>query len=103
MEKNLEKIVTKLFNSKLVKNIYPMLDRIEIDNVNFKRIPPQITLNIFLNDPTITKENMYRKEFDPHYLVEYHLKRLLKHVELRDIYLTFKLFGPDGDLILDWS
>ena len=103
MEKNLEKIVTKLFNSKLVKNVYPMLDRIEIDNVNFKRIPPQITLNIFLNDPTITKENMYRKEFDPHYLVDHYLKHLLKHVELSDIYLTFKLFGPDGDLILDWS
>jgi hypothetical protein len=41
--------------------------------------------------------------FDPHYLVEKHLKELSKYLGLEFHRITFKLFGPDGKLLLNWD
>ena len=79
-EEKLINAFSKLINSDVLKSIYPMLDNIDIvkvnDNPNF--IGYDMSLNIFLNDPSINKNNMYAKDFDPHYLVEKHLKGLSK-------------------------
>jgi hypothetical protein len=103
-----EKIITafsKLINSDVLKNIYPMLDHIDIvevkENPNF--IGYDMSVNIFLNDPSIDKNNMYSKEFDPHYLMEKHLKNLSKYLGVDVHRITYKLYGPDGDLLLNWT
>jgi hypothetical protein len=103
-----EKIITafsKLINSDVLKSIYPMLDHIDIvkvkDNTHF--IGYDISVNIFLNDPSINKNNMYTKDFDPHYLVEKHLKDLSKYLGVDFHKITFKLYSPDGELLLNWD
>ncbi len=62
----------------------------------------KLFITVKLNDPTITKENMYDKAFDPHYLYDHHLKYLLKFLNInRDtatidqVYL--KVVGTDGE------
>ena len=63
----------KLINSSAIKDIYPMVDHIEINHDEdfiTQRGNRRIDVDIFLNDPTITKENMYDREFDPHYFHE---------------------------------
>jgi hypothetical protein len=96
---------SKLINSDILKSIYPMLDHIDIvrvkDNPNFKGY--DMSVDIFLNDPTIDKNNMYNMNFDPHYLVEKHLKDLSKYLGLDFYKITFKLYSPDAELLLNWE
>lgn len=103
-----EKITTafsKLINSDILKKIYPMLDHIDItritDNPNF--IGYDMSVNIFLNDSSITKHNMYEKDFDPHYLTDKYIKDLSKYLGLDMFNIKFKLYGPDGNLLLNWD
>jgi len=95
----------KLINSDLLKNIYPMIDHIDItsfrDNPNF--IAYDMSVNIYLNDPTIHKHNMYEKEFDPHYLVEYHIKSYFPYFNLKNLVIDYIVWGPDGDIVYSWK
>ena len=104
-EEKLIKAYSKLINSDVLKSVYPMLDHIDIvkvkDNPNF--VGYDMSVDIFLNDSSIDKNNMYTKDFDPHYLVGKHLKNLSKYLGLEFHRITFKLFGPDRDLILNWD
>ena len=66
----------------------------------------QIWITVKLNDPTITSENMYDKAFDPHYLFDYHLKYLLKFLNIDRNTATFqqvfiKVINKDGETIYD--
>jgi hypothetical protein len=67
----------KLLNSDTINKIYPMVDHIDI-RMDEDFVTPRgnrlLDVDIFLNDPTITEKNMYDNDFDPHYLVEYHIK-----------------------------
>jgi len=96
---------TKLINSDVLKNIYPMVDHITItkfqENPNFGSYT--MSVNIYLNDPSINKNNMYKKELDPHYLTGFHIKNLAKYLGIELTRVLFKLFGPDGELLLDWD
>lgn len=85
----------KLANSDSIKKIYPMVDHIEISQYGSRRIG----IDIFLNDGTITKENMYDKEFDPHYLVAYHLKNYYPYFGVENTMSNFIVYGPDGDIV----
>lgn len=105
---NEKKVITaysKLINSDVLKSIYPMLDHIDInsikDNPNF--IGYEMSVNIFLNDPIIDKNNMYSRNFDPHYLVEKYLKDLSKYLGIDFHQIKFKLYSPNGELILNWD
>ena len=105
IDEKIIKAYSKLINSDVLKSIYPMVDNIYIskikDNPNF--IGYDMSVNIILNDPTITKNNMYQKNFDPHYLVDYHLKELSKYFGLEFHGIVFKLYSPDGELLLNWD
>jgi hypothetical protein len=106
VDKKIISAYSKLINSDVVKNIYPMIDNIEI--IEFKEHPRfnnayNMSINIYLNDPTITKNNMYEKNFDPFYLVEKHLKDLSNYLGLEFGKIGFKLYGPDGELLLNWG
>jgi hypothetical protein len=97
----------KLVNSSVIKDVYPMVDRIEFvydtDKQNKWKHHEHLDIDIFLNDSTFTKENMYDKEFDPHYLVEHHIKKYFPYFNLKNIAMDFIVWGPDGDIIYSWK
>jgi len=94
----------RLFNSDYIKRIYPMIDKIDVEVVwdGDEDFPfYKLYLTVKLNDPTITSDNMYDKEFDPHYLYEEHLRYLLQFLgisrntaTIEQVYI--KILGPDG-------
>ena len=79
----------KLANSKLITKIYPMIDEISVLYAE-----GTIWIRINLKDPGITKENMYEKGFDPHYLIDYHIRKLMK-------YLGFEKYTPVDFVVYD--
>lgn len=95
----------KLANSGIIKNIYPMVDRIEIRNGNIvtQRGNTLLNIDIFLNDESITSENMYEMELDPHYLIEKHLKQYFPYFDVDKIVTDFIVWNPDGDIIYSWK
>ena len=95
----------KLANSGIIKNIYPMVDRIEIRNGNIvtQRGNTILNIDIFLNDESITSENMYEMELDPHYLIDKHLKQYFPYFDVDKIVTDFIVWGPDGNIIHSWK
>ena len=95
----------KLANSGIIKNIYPMVDRIEIRNGNIvtQRGNTLLNIDIFLNDESITSENMYEMELDPHYLIDKHLKQYFPYFDVDKIVTDFIVWGPDGSIIHSWK
>ena len=97
--------LNKLVNSGIIKNIYPMIDHIDIDIYHTHSYHSEdfLALNcqIYLNDPEITKENMYEMGFDPHYLVEFHISDLLPYFGLKNVINTkIEVYSPDGSRIM---
>ena len=96
----------KLINSSNIKEIYPMVDHIDI-HYNGDLYAPRgwggIEIDIFVNDPTMTEENMYDKEFDPHYLVEYHIKQYFPYFNIDKMVLTFIVWDLDGNIVYSWK
>jgi hypothetical protein len=95
----------KLANSGIIKNIYPMVDRIEIQNGNIvtQRGNTLLNIDIFLNDESITSENMYEMELDPHYLIDKHLKQYFPYFDVDKIVTDFIVWGPEGNIIHSWK
>lgn len=85
----------KLANSKLITKIYPMIDEISVLYVE-----GIIWIRINLKDPSITKENMYEKGFDPHYLIDYHIAKLMKYLGIeRKTPVDFVVYDAEGRII----
>jgi hypothetical protein len=99
----------KLANSGIIKQIYPMIDHIEIhtnEDKQFKHhnwAPDTIDVDIFLNDPEITSLNMYDKELDPHYLVDKYLKEYFPYFNINNSIVDFIVWGTDGEVIYSWK
>jgi hypothetical protein len=96
----------KLINSSAIKEIYPMVDHIDVrynGDLYADRGWGGMEFDIFVNDPTITKENMYEKEFDPHYLVEHHIKQYLPYFNIDKSVLNFIVWDLDGNIITSFE
>jgi hypothetical protein len=97
----------KLLNSDTITKTYPMVDHIDIrmdEDFITPRGNRRLDVDIFLNDPTITEKNMYDYDFDPHYLVEYHIKNYARYLGIENKYvINFIVWGPDGDIIHSWK
>lgn len=99
------KVLDKLMNSDIIKTVYPIIDKIEtiVEDDGDDTDPfYKIVVKIYLNDDSITENNMYKKGLDPHYLIDIYMIDLLKLVsvstrEIEQIYI--KLFNPEGKLI----
>jgi len=78
-------------------SIYPMIEHIDaydIEGIN------RLILRIYVSDPEMTKDNMYQKELDPYYLIDYHLKKYLPYFNIpRNYKFGFVVVGPDGNII----
>jgi hypothetical protein len=94
----------KLLNSGVIQDIYPMVDNIRLSipedtNPNYKGLN-NLNIDIILNDPTFNKANMYQREFDPHYLVDYHIRKLyFPYFNIEKVITNFIVWGPDGKII----
>ena len=99
------KILNKKLNSEYIKNIYPVIDRIETRVLwdGDEEIPfYDIDLKIYVNDPDMEISTMYEKGLDPHYLIDEHMIFLLRFYDIssRDInQIYIKVIGPDGNVI----
>lgn len=104
-------ILTKISNSELIKNIYPMVENIRISThfISDKNEKPYLVFVITVNDNEMTKTNMYDKDFDPHYLVEYHIRGLIrnyvspKHLDLGDNNINIIVLNTNGDIVYNWD
>jgi hypothetical protein len=99
------KIANKLFNSDYIKDIYPMIDRIETQVISDgdEELPfYTLFIMVHLNDPDINSNNMYEKGFDPHYLIQRDLKFMLKMagISTRDIIqISVLVRNPNGEIV----
>ena len=91
----------KLINSDMIKNVYPIVDHIDI--VEFRKLPLlsiyDLSVNIFVNDTDMTVENMYDSNFDPHWLTDHYLKNIAKYIGLSIRFIRFNLYDTNGRLI----
>lgn len=97
----------KLINTSAIKDIYPMVDHINIKynpelSSGYKGIG-RLDFEIFLNDPTFNLTNMYQREFDPHYLVEYHIKKYLPYFNIDKVIMNFDVKDLDGNIITSYK
>ena len=104
------KLLSKMVNSEIIKNIYPAVDHIVIGLYKnpfhvYAKNADVLEFEIYLNNPDIVDEDsMYENYVDPHYMVDYHIKKLLSYVGLEDIEaLSFVVYGADGEQITFWN
>jgi hypothetical protein len=107
------KLLSKMVNSDIIKNIYPAVDHIVVgvykNPFSFHGNDDVLEFEIYLNNPDIYDEfSMYDNGLDPHYLVDYHIKKLLRYVGLENIEaLNFIVYNTDGERIsipgTDWN
>lgn len=70
----------------------------EIEAYNFD--DSLLVFKIFIDDSKITKDNMYSRGLDPHYLIDFHIKEILPYFSIpRTVSLGFILIGPDGEVV----
>lgn len=100
--------LNKLINSSIIKEIYPMVDNIVIryedtSSTKFWSDIDRIDVEIFLNDELINNENMYDYDFDPHYLIDHHIKKYLPYFDIDKVIIDFTVLNPDGEIIHSWK
>ncbi len=106
MEKKLVKGLEKLINSDVIKSVYPMIDHIDIKNVRFNsnnfKSGYIINLDIVVDSPDMTEDNMYDLDFDPHYLVDHYIRGLSQYLSINIFAIFFTVHNLEGDLIHEW-
>jgi len=100
-EQNIKSAIEKLTSSKLIKQIYPMLDSIEVLDLSDDK--KNMTLKIVVDDEDMVADNMYDKEFDPHYLIDYHMNKILKYLGLKIPNISFDIYTTSGKYVYGFS
>ena len=100
-EQNIKSAIEKLTSSKLIKQIYPMLDSIEVLDLSDNK--KDMTIKIVVNDEDMVYDNMYEKEFDPHYLVDFHMNKILKYLGLKIPDISFDVYTTSGKFVYGFS
>ena len=101
------KSLNKITNSSLLKDIYPMVDSVDISyNGEGKIRGTQVykyKVVVYLNDDSITTENMYDKKFDPFFLIFHYIGvEFLYYLGIPQGNNQFyiEVYSPDGSLVL---
>jgi hypothetical protein len=105
MEERLIKGFEKLINSDIIKDVYPMIDHIDITSLDEHPLYAGniMSIRIYLNDPSINKDNMFDLDFDPHWLTDYYINDFSKYLGLNLVNIAFSVYGPDDNLITYWD
>ena len=104
IEKLQIKGLEKLLNSDVIKNIYPIVDKIEVHNSNkpLDVLEDTLHLNIYLNQP-IEYGDVFGNipQFDEHWMVDHHVRRLLPYLGIDNdkTSIRFSVFNTNMDMI----
>ena len=104
IEKLQIKGLEKLLNSDVIKNIYPIVDKIEVHNSNkpLDVLEDTLHLNIYLNQP-IEYGDVFGNipQFDEHWMVDHHVRRLLPYLGIDNdkTLIRFSVFNTNMDII----
>ena len=95
-EEDVSKMMDRIIDHTGIREIYPMIGKVIV-----KEIEPLNSVFFFfqLNDPSIDGENMYKKGFDPHYLIDRHLKKYLGLFGFKNKKVGYIVAAPDGEVI----
>ena len=94
----------KLLNSDVIKNIYPIVDKIEVHNSNkpLDVLEDTLHLNIYLNQP-IEYGDVFGNipQFDEHWMVDHHVRRLLPYLGIDNdkTSIRFSVYDTNFDMI----
>jgi len=94
----------KLLNSDVIKNIYPIVDKIEVHNSNkpLDVLEDTLHLNIYLNQP-IEYGDVFGNipQFDEHWMVDHHVRRLLPYLGIDNdkTLIRFSVYDTNMDMI----
>jgi hypothetical protein len=101
------KALNRITNSSLLKDIYPMVDSVDISYTGEGKIRGtqvyKYKVAVYLNDDSITTENMYDKKFDPFYLLFHYISgEFLYYLGIPQGNNQFyiEVYSPDGSLVL---
>ena len=97
----------KLLNSDVIKNIYPIVGEIEIHNsdnpfdVLEDTLHLNIYLNIYLNEPKEEDDLWDKFNFDEHWMVDHHIRRLLPYLGIDNdkTSIRFSVYDTNMDMI----
>ena len=104
IEKLQIKGLEKLLNSDVIKNIYPIVDKIEVHNSNkpLDVLEDTLHLNIYLNQP-IEYGDVFGNipQFDEHWMVDHHVRRLLPYLGIDNdkTSIRFSVYDTNMDMI----
>lgn len=91
----------KLFNSSIIKDVYPMIEDISIIDLNVEE--GDMFLNIEVNSDNMNYDNMYDDYFDPFYLVDYHIVKLLPYVGIKLPFISWDVYRKDGKYVAGYE
>ena len=91
----------KMINSSLIKNVYPMVDEIKIKDIQIDgdKRDNYIDIEIIVDSPNINSNNMYSEGFDPHWLVDHYIKKMLPYLSLEIPEISFTVYDKEGRFI----
>jgi hypothetical protein len=101
LDQSYDRGLTQVLNSDVLKKIYPMIERAEVFYFeSFNRM----FVRIYVNDPEMNGDNMYKKGLDPHYLIDNHLMKFLPYFGYdSEMGRTgFIIYGPNKNIISRW-
>jgi len=99
MKKESKKIaLEKFLNSSFIISIYPMIERIEVTELDEDN--GSLKYNVYLNVSDIEYKNMYETGLDPHYLNDHHVKEALNFFSLKIPNRSFDVYKKNGDYLV---
>jgi hypothetical protein len=100
IDKSQIKGLEKLVNSDIIKNIYPVIGKIDVRYFERKHwmINDYLIFDIYLNDPEANKDNYWGKfQLDQYYLIDHHIRKLLPYIGINNDNTGFRYRMYDTD------
>lgn len=94
----------KLLNSDVIKNLYPIVDKIEVYKSEnpFEVIEDTLHLDIYLNESIEHGDDLWDKfQFDEHWMVDHHIRKLLPYLGIDNdkTSIRFSVYDTNMDMI----
>ena len=101
MENQTKKIgLEKFLNSSFIKGVYPMIERIEITELNENH--GTLKYDVHLDTSSMSYNTMYDHGFDPHYLNDHHVKEAINFFTLKLPFRSFDVYKKDGTYLVGY-
>lgn len=101
IQDNIIRGLTKLINSDVIGNIYPIIGEIVVSSSTLKNLDV-LHLDIYLNDPEANEENLWDKfQFDQHWLIDHHIRKLLPYLGINNdtTLIRYTIYNTDFEML----